>query len=174
MENDGLQKISPKKPQPESKSYIRETFYLIDDCENALKDKKKSDQENSNKKKLSKIPSHIFQNNNINVQEQEVIEKELEKLRKKARKGSQSCCIKKSDLCENQLTFTDAELKKLEIIDEFMERGLPIPDIDAINSVQDFNCEANQSFIPVIDKTYDNEIENFAEWRKNGNKKKIL
>lgn len=72
------------------------------------------------------------------------------------------------------MTFTEAELKKLEIIDEFMERGLPIPDIGAINESEDLRSEREESFIPVIEKTYDNEIENFAEWRKNGNKRKIV
>lgn len=58
-------------------------------------------------------PQEIEQNNKI-----------INKLRKKYHKKVKEVSIKKTNLGEDQMTFTPEEYARLQLIDEYQERGL--------------------------------------------------
>ena len=98
--------------QAPKQKLMKETISLIIDCERVLrKSKEKPKEKKIHHRKLLWTNSIEMSENTL--KEKQNLDIELSKLKKKIKRTTEPSCIKKTDLAENQITFTSSELKKL-------------------------------------------------------------
>lgn len=68
----------------------------------------------------SKLPSYVFDPLQPNPQEKEQVDKCVERIKSTLKRPEKASTIRKSELGENQLVFSNEETMKLEIIDELL------------------------------------------------------